>query len=394
MSASRPITVVVPARNAASTIGRALDSVPGDVVREIVLVDHACGDRTVRVARERAGVPLRVVAAPASVHLGAVRQIGLEAVRTDLLVWLDADDELLPGRLERMVDRLEQGDDLVVDAAELRSADGTTVVSPIPRFLTATAMPVRLFERNYLPAPGPIGARTASLRRVGYDPALHGPEDTDLLLRAIVLGLRFGFVDEPGYRIHAQPGSVSRNRARQRAMYRRLLLKHDPADVEARCRRAGLSEALTGWVLVSFLTFRDEYAAALERLQAIEPLVDPGRVLEASGPCPHVEGWRLAFHRGTLHLLVGRIADACRELGHADALAATPETKNNLGVALRRLGRLDDATAAFASAVRAWPGYVDAVQNLARPDAAEVTTHPLRTAGYRSDYAARLDRSA
>jgi glycosyltransferase involved in cell wall biosynthesis len=384
----QPVTVVVPARNAARTIARAIASVDSPLAHEIVLVDHASTDDTIARARAVARRPLRVVQAPQSARLGGVRGIGLAAVDTPYSVSLDADDELLPGRVERLVAALDGGADIALDEAEIVPFDGRgpATVARIPGWLRHTSAPVRLFERNYLPAPGPIGARVDAVRTVGYDAELHGPEDTDLLLRALRSGLRFALVTEVGYRIHASPGSISRQRANQRAMYARLLCKHDPVAVGRLYAEAGVPHEITQWGLISFFMFRNEPAAALALVETLATESAGDMILEPTGPCPRPESWRIAFHRGTLALTLGDAESACRHLKAANTIEETTEGWNNLGAALRRLGRAGEAEAAFGQALRRWPDYADARENLADPDATSVTLHPLRVTVSRNDY--------
>jgi glycosyltransferase involved in cell wall biosynthesis len=385
------VTVVIPARNAAATIARAVGSLRGARVREIVLVDHACVDDTVAVARASAGHPLRVVQADASLRLGGVRQLGVESVATPLAIWLDADDEYLEGRVDRVAARLDAGADLVADAAEVQTEDGARRVVAIPAFVQRQGGWVRLFERNYLPAPGVIGFRPEVIRRVGYDPAQHGPEDTDVLLRALDAGATLSFEATPGYRIHALPSSLSRDLGNQRAMYAALLRKHAPDHVRDLYLAHGYPERVALWALHSIALFVDDLPAAgrhLDRLASLADGVDDRAVVEPDGPQPYPEGWRLAFARGTLALLAGDPACARHALDEAERRRPSAEGANNLGVALVRSGDRRAAESCFTRALEHRADYLDARLNLVAADPARVTTHPFRAHDNRIDYTA------
>ncbi|HTV03197.1 MAG TPA: glycosyltransferase family A protein [Luteitalea sp.] len=387
------VTVVMPARNAGATIGRAIRSVGGRRVREMVVVDHASSDDTAAAAvAAAADVPIRVIPVAATLRLGGVRQVGLDNVRTPYAVWLDADDELLEGRVDRFAAHLDAGADITADAAELQDLDGSRRPLPMPGFLQVTGGIVRLFERSYLPAPGVVGCRVEAVRRVGYDPVQHGPEDTDLLLRAIVAGLRFTLEPTPGYRIYASPGSISRQRANQRAMYRALLLKHPHDVVREVYLAAGWSDRVAHWAIHSMALFTDDLAGARRILDGLDGLSDgvtDDDVIERDGPIRHREGWRMAFARGTLALLDDQADDARPWLERAELHEPTAEGANNLGVALARAGRIDDARRAFGLAVERRPAYVDARDNLAAEFPQHVTTHPFRAQDVRLDYSAQ-----
>lgn len=160
------VTVVIPARHAGRTIGRAIDSALADGARRILVVDHASTDDTEAAARRAGGSRLSWQRAPADATLGGVRQAGLDAVDTPVAVWLDADDEILPGRLRALCDALDAGADLAVDEAEI--VVGTHGrFARLPAFLLRPPGLFRLFERNYLPVCGPLACRVSSARHVG-----------------------------------------------------------------------------------------------------------------------------------------------------------------------------------------------------------------------------------
>jgi glycosyltransferase involved in cell wall biosynthesis len=391
----REITTIICARNAANTIARAVRSAAAQCDR-ILLVDDFSSDDT--ISRARAVAPVEIVSPPHHGTMGETRQCGLDAVTTPLLVWLDADDEFLPGRVEQLVERLHDHE-LASDGVEIvdgltNAARGTAVT---PAFVRRA--PVRLFERMYLPGPGVIAAQTAFARCIGYDEGLHGCEDVDFLLRAIANGGRLAFVEDMGYRLHAYPTSLSRDRDRQRRMYRATLEKHAYDDVRALYLASGVPAVVTAWALVSMAMFREDYMAALRFIAEAEvfrgthddsePEDAEPEVVEPDGPCPFPESWRIAFSRGTALLLLQDTPAACDELERARHLIANAETLNNLGVAYARRGERSGANSVFEQAVALRPEYADARENLAADAPSRITTHPLRVETARQDYRAR-----
>ncbi len=108
---SGQISVIIPARNASSTIGRTLSSLDADkaLIHEILLVDDGSQDGTANVAAKAAdlhGLPLTVFEAGFS-NAGAARNFGLDRARGDRLFFLDADDEVLPGGITLLSDALD-----------------------------------------------------------------------------------------------------------------------------------------------------------------------------------------------------------------------------------------------------------------------------------------------
>ena len=256
-----------------------------------------------------------------------------------------------------------------------------------PGYLRQPGGPVRLFERNGLPGDTQVAFRTDVFRAAGgYDPDVVGPESYDLLLRAVRGGARLAFGDTAGYRMHAYPGSVSRQLPRQRAALARALGKHRYEDVRALYEDHGYSPRIAAWALVSMALFRGEPARALAFLAAACPdTANPAEVLEPDGPWPLPEGWRRAFARGTCWLLLGRPA-ADEELRTADTGYQSAEAANNRGVALWRRGWHDKARRSFELALERRPGYLDALTNLDASDPSAITTHPLRRHAHRVEY--------
>ncbi|MFZ1005717.1 MAG: glycosyltransferase, partial [Candidatus Sulfotelmatobacter sp.] len=123
------ISVVIPARNAETTIGRTLRSlVPDrDLLREILLIDDGSHDATVQVARttaDRCHLPLEILRIDAG-SAGAARNAGIDRSAGDFLFFLDADDELLAGSLGLLHQQLQNSvSDGVAIGASIRRTEG------------------------------------------------------------------------------------------------------------------------------------------------------------------------------------------------------------------------------------------------------------------------------
>jgi len=100
------VSVIIPAHNAARFIDRALISAckNTEVDVDIVLVDDRSTDATVAVAA-RCGAPIRVIA-NSGTGASAARNTGLEHAHGQFIQFLDADDELAPGKLDIEVGHL------------------------------------------------------------------------------------------------------------------------------------------------------------------------------------------------------------------------------------------------------------------------------------------------
>jgi glycosyltransferase involved in cell wall biosynthesis len=103
------VSVVVPARNAAGTIGRTLDclaaqELDGDF--EVIVVDDDSEDETAGVA-DRAGV---ILLRPGRVGAAEARNLGVAKARADTIAFTDSDCFPTPAWLEGGLRALEQND--------------------------------------------------------------------------------------------------------------------------------------------------------------------------------------------------------------------------------------------------------------------------------------------
>jgi glycosyltransferase involved in cell wall biosynthesis len=101
------VSVVIPARDAASTVGQAVRSAARQTLppAEIIVVDDASGDATAAAAAEAyAGV--RVMTG-AGRGVARARNLGVEAASGEWVGFLDADDHWEPGLLEAAMKAIE-----------------------------------------------------------------------------------------------------------------------------------------------------------------------------------------------------------------------------------------------------------------------------------------------
>ncbi len=105
------VSVVIAARNAASTLGATLDGLAAqdlDEGFEVIVVDDGSDDRTVAVC-EAAALPVRVVR-ESGVGPGPARNSGVAVAAAPLIAFTDADCVPAPGWLRAGVDALERAD--------------------------------------------------------------------------------------------------------------------------------------------------------------------------------------------------------------------------------------------------------------------------------------------
>jgi glycosyltransferase involved in cell wall biosynthesis len=223
---SRPaISVLVPTRDAASTLGVALASALGSegVAFEIVVVDHGSVDDTPAVLERAARLgPVRVVRVARELPFALALEEGRRACAADLVARFDADDLMHTGRLARDVALLEERHDVDVAACQVR---------PFPLCRTGAGMRMYLLWQNSVLSPEEH-AREIWIEQTVCHPAVtlrqravtavggyrHGdfPEDYDLFLRLRVAGARFFKRPSVDVAWRQSEGSATRTDARYR----------------------------------------------------------------------------------------------------------------------------------------------------------------------------------
>ena len=200
------ISVVIPAHNPGRYIEPCIRSLLRQTMDrtdfEVVFVDDGStdgtGERLNRLAREQPHV--RVIHIPASGGPGRPRNVGLEASRGEYVQFLDADDELAPRALERLLRMARaNGSDIVLGkfASETmtRRQDlfmrnrGATTLAGTPQLAEGSLGPTKLF-------------RTALLREreISFPEGWRQMEDQLFTLRAYLAADVISILgDEPCY---------------------------------------------------------------------------------------------------------------------------------------------------------------------------------------------------
>lgn len=112
----RVLSIVLPAKNEQGAVGQTVER----IVRawpqaEVIVVDDGSSDATAQVA-EAAGE--RVIRHPYSKGNGAAIKTGARAASGDIIVFMDADGQHDPAHIQALLDKLEEGYDMVVGARD------------------------------------------------------------------------------------------------------------------------------------------------------------------------------------------------------------------------------------------------------------------------------------
>ncbi|MEY2475434.1 MAG: hypothetical protein QOG87_749 [Actinomycetota bacterium] len=178
------VSIIVPAKNAAGTLGSLLDDLAGMTLEraEILVVDDGSTDETAAMARARAdALPIRVIDGPA-VGPAAARNVGGRAAEAPWLAFIDADVRLPEDWLERGLAAATDDVDVVEGVVQRRGGDTDGLV----RHWALTDGDGVFVTAN-------LWVRRSSFDKVGgFDEGYPAPwrEDTDFGWRLVAQGAR------------------------------------------------------------------------------------------------------------------------------------------------------------------------------------------------------------
>lgn len=204
------IAIIIPAFNAERTIAQTIQSVLNQTapIAEIVVVDDGSTDQTAEIASGFSG-KVKVIK-KTNGGQGSARALGAAQTNSELLLFIDADDLLLPTAIEQMKDRLlnSPGASLVYCRASLFYEPNVAKAFFDYELVDYTGDVFnQLMVRNFIRTPGcALMRRDALIAAGGWDSdrIYRGTEDWDLWIRLSALGPVVRIDDNLlQYRIHA-----------------------------------------------------------------------------------------------------------------------------------------------------------------------------------------------
>ena len=228
------VSFVMPAYNAARTIGEAIESVLGQTFGdwELIVIDDASTDETRDVVDGYRESRVRVVRNETNQEIARALNRGVKMAAGEFVARLDADDMSLPGRCARQVKFLEERGEVAVVGADIETfteAGERAVVKYPP---DAAYVAAALVFRNSLAHPAVMWRREVLAGRgLWYDERIRRAQDYDLWARCTAAGLTLANVPEVlvRYRLHAgqatvreSAGSLATARAVRRGIIARI----------------------------------------------------------------------------------------------------------------------------------------------------------------------------
>jgi glycosyltransferase involved in cell wall biosynthesis len=189
------LSVIIPAKDAATTLSDQLDAIlAAEGNFEVLVCDNGSRDDTPRLVARRSKIDprLRLIVAADAPGSGHARNIGADRARSDKLAFCDADDVVGAEWVRAMTSALEVHD-FVTGPLELDQLNSAVVIRSRGRWLEGNE--AKTFDGLFPFASGcNMGLRRQTFNAVGrFDETFIYGQDVELSLRLWAAGIRMGF---------------------------------------------------------------------------------------------------------------------------------------------------------------------------------------------------------
>ena len=243
------VSIVIPTYNHAPMLQRALATVVEQTYQNwnAIVVNNFSTDNTLEVVAAFNDPRIQCVNFRNNGVIGASRNEGIALATGRYVAFLDSDDTWFSTKLEKCVEILESGSDLVCHAEYWIDESGKSRLVAYGPSEAATHHNL-IYKGNRISTSATV-VRAALLKEVnGFDisPELISTEDYDLWIRLAAKSDRFAFISKPLGEYHRHDNNVSANIEKHLAAELALLEKHFSANTRfenmiARRRRKALA---------------------------------------------------------------------------------------------------------------------------------------------------------
>ena len=186
--AAPAVAVIIPARNAAATLGETLASLQAQQFRhwQAIVVDDGSTDATADIALQHARHDPRIQCLQGpQAGVSAARNFGVRHCAGPVLAFLDADDLWLPGKLRAHLAQLQRRPEVGLSFDRIRFVDAAARPTAVTSTRRVKGLPRHafLYENPACTASTLVFRRRAFVQAGGFDETLNHAEDLELMLR-------------------------------------------------------------------------------------------------------------------------------------------------------------------------------------------------------------------
>jgi glycosyltransferase involved in cell wall biosynthesis len=177
------VSIIIPCFNQAGFLSESVESAIAQTHPniEVIVVDDGSPDNTRAVAARYPGV---VYVRQENAGLAAARNTGIRHSSGDFLVFLDADDRLLPGAVADGLRTFERHPEAGFVSGRFRRVSRSGIPLEESRHTGDENSYAAFLRRNYIHCPAAVIYRRAAIQAVsGFDSTINGVADMDMYLR-------------------------------------------------------------------------------------------------------------------------------------------------------------------------------------------------------------------
>jgi glycosyltransferase involved in cell wall biosynthesis len=225
------VTIIMPAYNAAETIGDSIESVLQQTYRnwELIVIDDCSTDKTFEIVQSYSNTQIKLLRLEENKGISAARNAGVREASGEYIAFLDSDDLWLPKKLEIQIIYHRANPSCMISHTAFIAFHGKKKGSKLWRqkFVCAKRKRGNLLPLLYYNTI--VATLTVMMRRSlfmdlgGFDIEIHGCEDLDLWIRIAQNGYQFGYINEILGRYRTNPGGISKNVSKYRRTVRKYI---------------------------------------------------------------------------------------------------------------------------------------------------------------------------
>jgi len=209
------VTVIIPCHNGEKLVGRAIKSVLAQSYQnvELLVIENNSTDNTFAILKEFEKEYADKITVYAEKKKGAcaARNLGLSKAKGEWIQFLDADDELLPLKIEKQMALVKNDNpDIVIDDYTIYHSvtqkPHVSMVAQDDPWLGLINSRLGITSAN-------LWKRESLLKVKGWDEGLSSSQEYDLMFRMFMMNCKAIVTHQVETLVHAQPDSVSRTKS-------------------------------------------------------------------------------------------------------------------------------------------------------------------------------------
>lgn len=353
------ISVVIPAYNAELYIEKSIDSliIQTKAVREIIVVDDGSKDKTLSIINDLMIKDARIkVFQQQNSGASAARNRGIAEATGEWILFLDADDLCDKLLIESYENYLATHDVDAIYSQFIQIDEHDLKISDVieGKALVEDEGFCQMFLRNPIIAPSGSLVKKASLLKLNaFDTSIRYVEDVDFWLRLLLAGGTIGYVEKPLSFIRRHRNNTTNTLATTNTGEQTLLNKYGLILIKEKLYSRNFPLYKNHLDYANFLIRYHQDLEALDVLNTININKSDEDYIT------------YLFTKGIVHLNLEAFAIARQVFTEIILIDASHGAAlNNLGVLCALEAKDHEAHTYFTKALKYFPGYLDATQNL------------------------------